>query len=209
MAQLDEVVRAAETQVEERQVQLNQLTVTRAEVSQNLQHNELNETLKKVSDELNEKIQRLEASGDRIPSVWLGWMDEWLESGIAGLCHVCQGVSYVNRHNPVWSGVNEGKGNMKIFSPFDLSIDGENGDIFVCDHGADRIQVFSKEGNYSRTIEPPGMSRPSFIAVSPGIPTFRYTTIRYTTFRYRHFVTRHFVTATFRYTTVCYTTLRY
>ena len=37
VAQLDEVVHVAETQVEERQMKLNQLKVTKAEVSHNLQ----------------------------------------------------------------------------------------------------------------------------------------------------------------------------
>ena len=144
VAQLDEVVRVAETQVEKRQVKLNQLRITKADVSHNLQHNELNETLANVSRELDEKIRRLEATVDRIPSVWLEWCDGLLEGGMAGLCRLCEGVSYVNRHNPVWSGVNAGMGQMEIDTPSGLSIDSNNGDIFVCDLGADRIQAFSK-----------------------------------------------------------------
>ena len=166
VAQLDEVVRVAETQLEERQVKLNQLRITKAEVSHNLQHNELNETLANVSRELDEKIRGLEATVDRIPSVWLEWCDGWLESGMAGLCRLCEGVSYVNGHNPVWSGVDKGDGQMEIYTPYGLSIDRDTGDIFVCDFGADRIQVFGKEGNYLRTIKPQGMSRPISIAVS-------------------------------------------
>ena len=166
VAQLDEVVRVAETQVEDRQVKLNQLKVTKAEVSHNLQHNELNEILIHVSRELDEKIRGLEATVDRIPSVWLEWHDGWLEGGMDGLCRLCEGVSYVNRHNPVWSGVNRGEGQMEIDIPYGLSIDRDNGDIFVSDCWADRIQVFSKEGNYSRTIKPQGMSFPDSITVS-------------------------------------------
>ena len=161
VAQLDEVVRVAE-----RQEKLNQLQVAKAEMSHTLQHNELNETLMNVSRELDEKIRGLEATVDRIPSVWLEWHDGWLEGGMAGLCRLCEGVSYVNRHNPVWSGVDKGKGQMEIRYPCDLSIDRENGDIFVCDYVANRIQVFSKEGNYSRTIESLGMSYPDSITVS-------------------------------------------
>ena len=166
VAQLDEVVRVAETQVAERQEKLNQLQVAKADVSHALQHNELNETLKNVSRELDEKIRGLEATVDRIPSVWLEWHDGWLEGGMAGLCRLCESVSYVNRHNPVWSGVDSGMGQMEIYDPFDLSIDRENEDIFVSDCAADRIQVFSKEGNYSRTIEPQGMPSPISITVS-------------------------------------------
>ena len=166
VAQLDEVVRVAETQVEERQVKLNQLKITKAEVSYNLQHNELNETLTNVSRELEEKIRGLEATVDQISSVWLEWCDGWLEGGMAGLCRLCEGVSYVNRHNPVWSGVNRGDGRMEIYNPTGLSIDRDNGDIFVCDYGVNRIQVFGKKGNYLRTINPQRMTRPSSIALS-------------------------------------------
>ena len=166
VAQLDEVVRVAETQVAERQEKLNQLQVAKAEMSHALQHNELNETLMNVSRELDEKIRGLEATVDRIPSVWLEWHDGWLEGGMAGLCRLCEGVSYVNRHNPVWSGVDRGRGQMEIYTPSGLSMDRENGDIFVCDYAANRIQVFSKEGNYSRTIEPQGMPWSDSITVS-------------------------------------------
>ena len=101
-AKLDEVVRVAETQVTDRQTQLDQLRITKAEVSQNLIHNKLNETLVNVSRELDEKIQGLEAIVDQVPSVWLEWRDEWLVGDMAELCRVIEGVSYVNRHNPVF-----------------------------------------------------------------------------------------------------------
>ena len=166
VAQLDEVVRVAETQMEERQVKLNQLIITKADVSHNLQHNELSETLANMIRELDEKIRGLEATVDRIPSVWLEWCDGWLEGGMDGLCGLCEGVSYVNRHNPVCSGVNTGMGQMELYRPSGLSIDKDNGDIFVCDLGTERIQVFSKERNYLRTIEPQGMSFPTSIAIS-------------------------------------------
>ena len=132
-ARLDEVVRVAETRVVDRQTQLNQLRITKAEVSQNLVHNKLNETLVNVSRELDEKIQGLEAIVDQVPSVWLEWRDEWLVGGMAELCVVCEGVSYVNRHNPVCSGVNRGKGQNELSNPWGLSTDRHNGDVYVCD----------------------------------------------------------------------------
>ena len=165
-ARLDEVVRVAETQVVDRQIKLNQLIITKAEVAQNLIHNELNETLVNVSRELDEKIQGLEAIVDQVPSVWLEWRDEWLVGGMEELCRVSEGVSYVNRHNPVCSGVNRGRGQNEISHPFGLSTDRHNGDVYVCDYMADRIQVFSREGIHQRTISPQGLSRPIEITVT-------------------------------------------
>ena len=166
-ARLDEVVRVAETRVADRQIKLNQLIITKAEVAQNLIHNELNETLVNVSRELDEKIQGLEAIVDQVPSVWLEWRDEWLTDGMAELCRVCEGVSYVNRHNPVCSGVNSGEGQNEIVIPSGLSTDRHNGDVYVCDFEADRIQVFSREGIHQRTISPQGLSKPDCITVTP------------------------------------------
>ena len=91
---------------------MNQLKKTKVDVIQNLQHNELNKILMNVSLELDEEIRGLEATVDRIPSVWL----EWLDGGMVGLCCLYEGVSYVNRQTPVWSGVNEGNGQMEIDS---------------------------------------------------------------------------------------------
>ena len=78
----------------------------------------------------------LEETVDQIPCVWFEWGFWWLEGGLTKLCRLCEGVSYVNRHNPVWPGVTEGKGRYKYIG------------LLVC-----RIQVFSKEGNYSRIFE--------------------------------------------------------
>ena len=166
-AKLDEVVRVAETQVVDRQTQLDQLIITKAEVSQNLIHNKLNETLVIMSLTLDEKIQELEVIVDQVPSVWLEWRDEWLVGGMAELCRVSEGVSYVNRHNPVCSGVNRGRGQNEIDNPWGLSTDRHNGDVYVCDWKADRIQVFSREGIHQRTISPQGLSYPTEIAVTP------------------------------------------
>ena len=165
-ARLDEVVRVAETQVVDRQTQLNQLIIAKADVSQDLIHNKLNETLVNVSREFDEKIQGLEAIVDQVPSVWLEWRDEWLTGGMAELCRVCEGVSYVNRHNPVCSGVNRGEGQNEIVVPFGLSTDRHNGDVYVCDYMADKIQVFSREGIQQRTISPQGLSNPCDITVT-------------------------------------------
>ena len=164
-ARLNEVVRVAETQLADRQIKLNQ--IAKGEVLQTIQHNELNETVINVSREIDEKIQGLEAIVDEVPSVWLEWRDEWLEGGMAELCRVCEGVSYVNRHNPVCSGVNQGKGQNEIFVPWGLSTDRHNGDVYVCNWEPDRIQVFSREGIHQRTIIPQGLSVPSHITITP------------------------------------------
>ena len=167
-AKLDEVVRVAEAPVVDRQTQLDQLRITKAEVSQNLIHNKLNETLVIMSLTLDEKIQGLEAIVNQVPSVLLEWRDEWLVDGMAELCRVSEGVSYVNRHNPVCSGVNRGRGQNEIYIPYGLSTDRHNGDVYVCDWmTAGRIQVFNREGIHQRTIRPQGLSYPTNITVTP------------------------------------------
>ena len=154
---LEEVVHVAEKLVLDRQTQLNQLKNTKADVLRNSIHNELNETLVNFTQELDEKIQGLEAIMDQVPSVWLEWRDDWLVDGMTELCRVSEGVSYVNRHNPVWSGANKGLGQNEIYSPSRLSTDRHNGDVYVCDLLAHKIQVFSREGIHQRAISPRGL----------------------------------------------------
>ncbi|KAI6658448.1 hypothetical protein LOD99_15248 [Oopsacas minuta] len=86
---------------------------------------------------------------------------------MGGLCRVVEGVPYVNRHKPVWSGVNQEDGSDEIYYPFGLSIDRDNGDIYVCDGMVNIIQVFCKDGSYKRTVKPYVMSYPFDIAVTP------------------------------------------
>ena len=166
-ARLDEMTRVTETKVVNRQTQLNQLRITKAEVSQNLIHDELNETRLNLYRELDEKIQVLEAIVDEFPSVWLEWNDEWLVCGMTEMCRVCEGISYLNRHNPVCSGVNRGKEQNEIFDPSGLCTDKHNGDVYVCDYEAHRIQVFSREGIHQRNISSQGLSNPIEITVTP------------------------------------------
>ena len=163
---LDEVVRVAETQAMDRQTKLNQLTTAKADMLQTLQHNELNETVIDMSRKFEEEIQRLEAIVDDVPSVWLEWRDEWLEGGMKEMCHVCEGVSYVHRQIPVWTGVSEGEGQNEISISSDLVTDRDNGEVFVCDYSANRIQVFDKYGNYQRSVEQEGMSLPVSITIT-------------------------------------------
>ncbi|KAI6662002.1 hypothetical protein LOD99_9589 [Oopsacas minuta] len=166
-AQLDEVVCVTDAKVVDRQNKLDQLRITKAEVTQNLVYNELNVNLVDVSRELDNEIQGLEAIIDRVSSVWLEWHDGWLEGGMAALCRVVEGVSCVNRHKPVWSGIMYGEGSDEILAPLCLSIDRSNGDIYVCDYLLGRIQVFCNDGSYTRTVKLQGISFPSDIVVTP------------------------------------------
>ena len=165
-ARLDEVVRVAEAQVTDRQTKMNQLTIAKAETSRTLQHNELSETLQKVSQDLKQEIKRVEAVVDKVPIVSLEWRNEWLEGGMRELCRVCEGVSYVHRQTPVWTGVSKGKGRNELSSPFGLVTDRGNGEVFVCDM-SNRIQVYDKDGNYQRSLGQGKFLYPDSIAITP------------------------------------------
>ena len=130
-ARLDEVIRLAKTQAMDRQIKMNQLTIAKAEMLQNLQHNELNKTLEKLSQGLEEEIKRVEAVVDQVPTVWLEWRVEWLEGGMRELCLVCEGVSYIHRQTPVWTGVSRGIGQNELSFPAGVVTDRDNGEVFV------------------------------------------------------------------------------
>ena len=68
------------------------------------------------------------------------------------MCRVCEGVSYAHRHTPVWTGVSREEGRNEISNPCGLVTDRDNGEVFVCDFSANRIQVFDKDGNYQRSV---------------------------------------------------------
>ena len=66
------------------------------------------------------------------------------------MCHVCESVSYVHRHTPVWTRVSR-----------------DNGEVFMCDISADRIQVFDKDGNYQRSVKQERILYPFSITITP------------------------------------------
>ena len=111
---------------------MNQLTIVTVEVLQTLQHNELNNTVINVSRKLDEEIERLEAIVDKVPSVWLEWSDEWLVGGMRESRRVCEGVSYVHRQIPMWTGVNKGERQNQLYIPCCLATNSDNGEVFVC-----------------------------------------------------------------------------
>ena len=65
------------------------------------------------------------------------------------------------------TGVSKGGGQNEISNPRGLVTDRDNGEVFVCDFSADRIQVFDKDGNYQRSVEHEGMYLPVSIATTP------------------------------------------
>ena len=166
-ARLDEVVCVAETQATDRQTKMNQLTISKADMLHTLQHNELHGTVTDMSRKLDEEMERLSAIVDQVPSVWLEWRDEWLEDGMRDLCHVCEGVSYIHRQTPVCTVVSSGDGQNELHDPQGLVTDRDNGEVFVCDYWANRIQVYDKDGNYQRKITLEELSIPVRIAITP------------------------------------------
>ena len=140
--------------------------IAKAEMLQTLQHNQLQETVVKFSREYDEKIRVLETNVDQVPCVWLEWRDEWLVGGMAALCRVCEGVSYVNRHKPACSGVDGGQGESGLYSAYGLSTDIHNSDVYVCDYMLGRIQVFNSQAIHQRTFYPQGLSNPIAIVVA-------------------------------------------
>ena len=103
----------------------------------------------------------------KVPSVWLEWSDEWLEGGMRELCSVCEGVSYVHRQTPVWTCECEGEGQNLLHCSRGLVTDKDNGELFVCDNLANRIQVYDKDGNYQRSIVQKVLLDAFGIAVTP------------------------------------------
>ena len=104
---------------------------------------------------------------DDVPSVWLEWRDEWLEGRMRKMCLVCEGLTYVRRQTPVWTGVSRGEGQKEISNSTGLVTDRDNGEVFVCDYLANLIQVFNKDGNYQRSFKQEGMFLPVNITITP------------------------------------------
>ena len=111
----------------------------------------------------------------------LEWKKEQLEQSVMEVCEVVplnerpeitvsMSVAVVQvdsseRMSPVWSGVNNGKGESELNAPRNLVTDRGNGEVFV--YMTSKIQVYDTDGNYQWSIGLEGLINVVGIAITP------------------------------------------
>ena len=94
-----------------------------------------------------------------IPNVRLTWGMDELKDSINRMCRD-QWILVYNedtRYQLKWSKCEEGRGDNQLYRPFGITTNPMNENIYVADQSNNRVQIFSREGEWIRSVKDDGM----------------------------------------------------
>ena len=101
-----------------------------------------------------------------IPNVKLTWRVEELKDCINRMCRCDQQILVYNedtRYQLKWSKCKEGRGDNQLYHPWGIATNPMNENIYVADNENDRVQIFSREGEWIRSVKNDEMKIPQNI----------------------------------------------
>ena len=153
LGEIDDMVTMARREVTEKKGTLQELYTAKKGLERDLTQNKLRKllenNLRAIENEIGEEVAR----GVNVCWMELEWKMEELEQSVIEVCKVVSlrerpvtRVDYSMKLRPVWS--HGGTGSGLITNPRQMAIDGKTQNIFVADYNANRLQVFTGEGNH-------------------------------------------------------------
>ena len=117
--------------------------------------------------QISEKIDSLKREMDiSIPYVKVTWRIDELKGAITRMCRCGEQIISYKEGTPYqlkWSKCERGKGDNQLESPRGIATNSMNGNIYVTDRPSHRIQIFSKEGEWIRSVKDVEMKYPENI----------------------------------------------
>ena len=101
-----------------------------------------------------------------IPNVKLTWRVDELKDCINRMCRCDQQILVYNedtRYQLKWSKCEEGRGDNQLYRPWGIATNPMNENIYVADQSNHRVQIFSGEGEWIRSVQDGGMNWPENI----------------------------------------------
>ena len=134
---------------------------------------ELETLLKKLNQKSEAKIeifQSIEAANREmdidIPNVKLTWKVNELKDCINRMCRCDQQILVYNedtQYQLKWSKCEQGKGDNQLYNPWGIATNPMNENIYVADIENHRVQIFSREGEWIRSVKVDEMKNPQNI----------------------------------------------
>ena len=125
---------------------------------------ELNPTETQFPLQFSEAIERAKKEMDiDIPNVKLTWRVDELKDCINRMCRCDQQILVYNedtRYQLKWSKCEEGRGDNQLNDPFGIATNPMNENIYVADQSNHRVQIFSREGEWIRSVKDDEMENP-------------------------------------------------
>ena len=131
---------------------------------------EIDEIIRKLNPtdtqfpQFSETIERAKNEMDiDIPNVKLTWRVDELKDCINRMCRCDQQILVYNedtRYQLKWSKCEEGSGNNQLYYPCGIATNPMNENIYVADQSNHRVQIFSREGEWIRSVKDDEMENP-------------------------------------------------
>ena len=117
--------------------------------------------------QISESIERAKSEMDiDIPNVKLTWRVDELKDCINRMCRCDQQILVYNentRYQPKWSKCDRGSGDNQLYYPWGIATNPMNENIYVADERNHRVQIFSREGEWIRSVKNNEMKNPQNI----------------------------------------------
>ena len=98
-----------------------------------------------------------------IPNVKLTWKVDELKDFINRMCRCDQQILVYNedtQYQLKWSKCEKGSGDNQLYTPFGIATNPMNENIYVADQTNHRVQIFSREGEWIRSVKDEEMEYP-------------------------------------------------
>ena len=116
---------------------------------------------------VSEKLESAKREMDiDIPNVKLTWRVDELKDCINRMCRCDQQIPVYNedtRYQLKWSNCELGTGDNQLNCPCGIATNSMNDNIYVADQSNHRVQIFSREGEWIRSVKDEEMKSPQFI----------------------------------------------
>ena len=116
-----------------------------------------------ISEKLNSVRREMDID---IPNVKLTWRVDELKDCINRMCRCNQQILVYNedtRYQLKWSKCEKGRGDNQLYRPFGIATNPMNENMYVADQWNYRVQIFSREGEWIRSVKDNGMKHPQSI----------------------------------------------
>ena len=118
-------------------------------------------------NQISEQIEKAKSEMDiDIPNVKLTWRVDELKDCINRMCRCDQQILVYNedtQYQLKWSTGNCGDGDNQLCSPWGIATNPMNDNIYVADKSNHRVQIFSREGEWIRSVKDEEMKYPQNI----------------------------------------------
>ena len=166
--ELNDIWKEVNTKVERKKIEIQKVVeeMETHKMEMDDKFKKLNPT-SKLKIEILDLVDSVKSEMDiDIPNVKLTWRVDELKDCINRMCRCDQQILVYNedtRYQLKWSKCENGSGDSQLYNPWGIATNPINENIYVADQRNHRVQIFSREGEWIRSVKDEEMKNPQYI----------------------------------------------